>query len=71
MDLKSNVTSGADLTLVLDHSGQRTRLEGGRIDTSAEPFPALARGAQTELRLLVMRQEQAIGHVQLKLGGPR
>jgi predicted deacylase len=71
MDLKSNVASGVDLTLVLDHLGQRTRLDGGRIDTSAEPFLALARAGQTELKLLVMRQEQAIGHVQLKLGGTR
>jgi hypothetical protein len=69
MDLKSNVASGADLTLVLENLGQRTRLDGGRIDTSAEPFPALARAGSTELKLLVMRQEQAIGHVQLKLGG--
>jgi hypothetical protein len=70
VDYKTNVASGRDLALALDAKGTIIRLPDGRIDTLAEPFKGLAGGkGKTEVRLLVLRQEQAIGHLQLKIGG--
>ncbi len=71
MDFKSNVAAGNELNLALDDRGKLIRLQDSRIDTSVEPFLAWAKAGRAEVTLLVLRQGQAIGHIQLKLGGAR
>lgn len=67
MDVKSNVRSGQELRLALDCQGRLEPLEGGRIEMDAAPCKsARARDrGQEGLRLVVLRDQQAIGHVRL------
>jgi len=67
MDVKSNVRSGQELRLALDCQGRLEPLEGGRIAMDAAPCKqARARGQGRDgLRLVVLRDQQAIGHVRL------
>ncbi|MBI5521811.1 MAG: succinylglutamate desuccinylase/aspartoacylase family protein [Desulfarculus sp.] len=70
MDVKSNITATeAGLALALDGQGRRVPLAGSLIDMSAEPFRGLAQGRPEGVRLVVLRNDQAIGHVQLQIGG--
>jgi hypothetical protein len=70
MDVKSNVSAAeGGLALALDGKGQRVRLQGSLIDVAAEPFLGLAQGRPEGVRLVVLRADQAMGHVQLQIGG--
>ncbi len=70
MDVKSNVTAPeAGLAFVLDGKGRRVPLEGSLIDVAAEPFQGLAKGRPEGVSLVVLRAGQAMGHVQLQIGG--
>ena len=70
MDVKSNVTAAeSGLVLALDAKDRRVPLESGLIDVAAEPFRGLAQGRPEGVRLVVLRADQAIGHVQLQIGG--
>ncbi len=67
MDVKSNVRSGQKLRLALDCQGHMEPLEGERIAMDAAPCK-LARARlrdQDGLRLVVLRDQQAMGHVRL------
>ena len=67
MDVKSNVRSGQELRLALDCQGRLMPLEGARIKMDAAPCKqarARQRG-QEGLRLVVLRDQQDIGHVRL------
>jgi hypothetical protein len=71
VDLKSNVTASDDLALALDFAGHRTRLDKPFISWSEEPLRRLSgRKAGSEVKLLVLREEETIGHVRLLMGGP-
>ncbi len=69
MDVKSNVSSDQELGLALDGRGRRVRLAGSRIDMAADSFRELAREGQGRLKLVVLRDEQDIGHLGLDIGG--
>ena len=71
VDLRSNVHPAQELDLVLDGKGRRLRLAGRRIDLGSEASRRLVsgKGGDRHLRLLVLRQDQAIGHVRLDIGG--
>ncbi|MFH1035052.1 MAG: M14/M99 family metallopeptidase [Pseudomonadota bacterium] len=70
MDVKSNVTAPrSGLALALDGKGKLVPLQGSMIDMAAEPFRGLAQGRPEGVRLVVLRADQAIGHVRLQIGG--
>lgn len=70
VDLKTNVWSGSGLALALDRKGRRVPVESRLIDVSSEGLRGLVKKGSDGLRLVVLRADQAIGHVQLKIGGP-
>ncbi len=70
VDFKTNVWSGRGLALALDGKGRRLPLRNRLIDVGSEPVRGLARRGSGGLRLVVLRADQAIGHVRLKIGGP-
>lgn len=64
VDLKTNVGSSQDLSVVLDERGRRVSLPDGLIDLPSLPPK---KGESGQLRLLVLRDDKAIGHVRLKI----
>jgi len=71
VDLKTNVWSGSGLALALDgrEGGRRVPVEDRMIDIGSESVRGLAKRGSGGLRLVVLRADQAIGHVRLKIGG--
>jgi hypothetical protein len=71
VDLKSNVSGSHALALALDCAGQRLLLAEPYISWSEDPLKRLyKRKANEEVKLVVLREEQAIGHIRLTVGGP-
>jgi hypothetical protein len=70
VDFKTNVWSGNGLAVALDNKGRRVPVKNRLIDVSSEPVQGLAKKGSGGLRLVVLRADQAIGHVRLKIGGP-
>ncbi len=68
VDLKTNVATRSQLRLVLDGQGHRLRLASRLIDVDAEPLRELARASAGHVRLVVMREDRAIGHLRLNIG---
>ena len=68
VDLKTNVATRSQLRLVLDGQGRRLRLADRLIDVDAEPLRKLARASSGHVRLVVMREDRAIGHLRLNIG---
>ncbi len=68
IDLKTNVATRSQLRLVLDGQGHRLRLANRLIDVDAEPLRKLARSSAGHVRLVVMREDRAIGHLRLNIG---
>ncbi len=64
VDLKSNVGSRQDLSVVLDGRGRRVTLSDGLIDLGRLPAKG---GDSGQVRLLVLRDDKTIGHVRLKI----
>jgi hypothetical protein len=70
VDLKTNVWSGSHLVVALDGKGRRVPVENRRIDVSSKSVRGLVKKGSGGLRLVVLRADQTIGHVRLKIGGP-
>jgi hypothetical protein len=70
VDLKTNVWSGNGLALAVAGKGRRVPVENRLIDVSSKSYRGLVKKGSDGLRLVVLRADQAIGHVQLKIGGP-
>lgn len=70
VDLKTNVWSGNGLAVALDGKGRRVPVENRLIDVSSKSVRGLVKKGSGGLRLVVLRADQTIGHVRLKIGGP-
>ncbi len=70
VDLKTNVWSGNGLALAVAGKNRRVPVENRLIDVSSKSLRGLVKRGSGGLRLVVLRADQAIGHVQLKIGGP-
>jgi hypothetical protein len=68
VDLKTNVGSEKDLALALAGKGKSLKLSGHLIDISQKPIRDLAGKGSGNLKLVVLRADQAIGHVRLSIG---
>ncbi len=70
VDFKTNVWSGNGLAVALDGKGRRVPVTNRLIEMSSESVRGLTKKGSGGLRLVVLRADQAIGHVRLKIGGP-
>ncbi len=69
VDLKTNVRPDERLHLALDGRGKRLPLSGRRIELGPRLWRRLSARGGGEVRLVVLREKQAIGHVRLQIGG--
>ncbi len=69
IDVKTNVNQAGHLRLVLECGGQKIDLQESCVDPSAKEVQEAIKPGTNNVRLLVMRNDQAIGAVGLDLGG--
>ncbi|MCB2185161.1 MAG: hypothetical protein KQJ78_02005 [Deltaproteobacteria bacterium] len=69
MDLKTNVKVADELALELWGKAAHLKLQGGAIPTDDHSLRRLTTRGKGDLKLMVMRQAQTMGHVRLEIGG--